>query len=233
MLFSMDLTGWRSDRRGMTKFIQGIFLLTAFSASANAASFVVSNVTNGLSDTVYTEDGKLMTSGFVTIGYFNAGFDVDAAAGTNNFSALIQNFVVVNSAQIGGLSPSLNGSFAGYAESGTSVNLGTIGAGNPLLGRDIYSLLGDSSSASTFNSTTLLGLLKVGIILNDDVQPQTYSSNPQGATILLGSTGTISGNLAGVGEGTHPTVDISFPEASSSAILGVFGLLGLLARRRA
>ena len=213
--------------------------LMAGSINSNAASFVISNVVSGPGDTLYADaDNNLMSSGTVAIGYFNPDIDVSTISGaTDKISALyavLGSFVTVTSQAPGSLSVTLGGSFAGYAEQAEPTPIGTITTGNALLNRSIYSILTNASSIASATASSQFAFLLIGTINDDNPDEYLYTSNPVNAPII-GSIGSYTGNAAGFGtvEDTYVTLKMatSIPEPSA-ALLGAFGVLGLLRRRR-
>ena len=171
-----------------------IYLFVAL--SANAATFIVNNVQTGTaaSDTIYANsDGSLSSGGIVTIGYFASGFDVNA--NLSNYAALRSNFTTVTSELTGSNSPSLAGSFAGFVEQSNPTEVGHITTGNTLLGRGVYSFIGN---LSTLAASTQLGLIFIQNIANDVPFNNAYSSSPHGLSPLIGTTGSYVGNAGGL-----------------------------------
>jgi hypothetical protein len=207
------------------------YLMTAVAgfmfSNAQAATMVVSNVVDGLSETLYSTGptGPLMSSGIATIGYFSSGYVITGVAATD-----IAAFTIVSSAVIGGNSEDLGGSFAGYAQS-AAVNLGTITTGNVLLNRPVYSFVSSLATLAGSEKSNLI-LVQVGTILDDNPVPNAYSSNPAANLPVAGygAVGTFTGNAGGQGSATYNTL-YAVPEPSA-ALLGAFGVLGLLRRRR-
>lgn len=194
----------------------------AMMGSANAAIFVVSNVVDGVSETLYANSQSLLlTSGVATIGYFPDGFVIN----TSNIPNLITNFTIVSTGVIGGPSADLGGSFAGYAQS-DPVDVGAI-TGPPLLGRPVYSFMGNAASLVASDA---FALIQVASILTDAAATNTYTSNPGLAVPIIGTIGSFTGNAGGQGSATYRTLNL-VPEPSA-ALLGALGALGLLRRRR-
>ena len=206
-------------------------LITLFAATSNsfAATALVSNVVAGPGDTLYADSsGSLLSSGIVTVGYFGSGFDVNANLADQG--SLVGSFTSVTSQQFGQSVTDLGGGiFAGYVQ-GTIDAIGNITTGNALLGRALYSFIG--------NAATLAGSTEVALVLlqniGDDVPTeQAYSGNPAGLTPTIGTIGSFMGDASGSGSATHPTVQtaVLVPEPST-LLLSAFGVLGLLRRKR-
>ncbi len=196
----------------------------ALLSTAGAATFVVSNVVDGLSETLYQDAGGLLNSGgTATIGYFTSGYVITGVAATD-----LAAYTIVSTGVIGGPSDDLGGSFAGYAQSAV-VNVGTITTGNVLLDRPVYSFMGNLGTLATSDAWILI---QVGTIGNDVPFEQAYSSNP-GTAVPVAGYGVVSsftGNAAGQGSTTYST--LQFVPEPSAALLGALGALGLLRRRR-
>jgi hypothetical protein len=197
----------------------------ALFSSANAATFVVSNVVDGLSETLYQNgNGTLNSGGIATIGYFTSGYTITGVAATD-----LAAFTIVTSAEIGGASVDLGGAFAGYAQS-DAVDVGTITTGNVLLNRPVYSFIGNLATLASSNAWILI---QVGTITDDVPTANDYSSNPA-ANLPVAGYGQVgpgfTGNAGGQGSSTYST--LQFIPEPSAALLGAFGVLGLLRRRR-
>ncbi len=195
-------------------------------ANANAATFTVSNVVDGLSETLYQNaDGTLNSGGIATIGYFTAGYTI-----TGDSLLDLAAYTIVSTAEIGGPSLDLGGAFAGYAQSDL-VDVGTITAPNALLGRPIYSFVGDGA---TLAASTQFILVQVGTIFDDTPVPQDYTSNPGLANPVAGYgvVGSFTGNASGLADDETTYRTLQFVPEPSAALLGALGALGLLRRRR-
>ena len=206
-----------------------VLLFASVSFSANAATAIVTNVQTGTADTLYADStGTLLDGGIVSIGYFSAGFDVNANIADQ--SALVTDFTVLTSALAGSPSPNLGGSFPGFVEQAATTDFGTITGANQLLGRQLYSFIG--------NQATLLGSSEVALVLlqtiADDVPtPNDYNSNPSSLTPTIGTVGSFTGNASGFGNATQPTIQtVQLVPEPSTLLLSAFGVLGLLRRKR-
>jgi len=213
----------------MKSKLLAIAVLAGGLCSANAADYAINNVAQGIGDTLYASNANVPLSGaVVTMGIFAAGFDVQANLG--NSAALIANFTIFASGTTGNNSASLGGSFAGYAEY-DPVDGALVTTGNALLGRTLYSFIGN---AATLGASTQFGLLNMGLIKDDVPNENLYSSNPAAAVAapLIGSLGTVNGDF-GSGVGVYNTLKLApiVPEPSA-ALLGLLGAVGLLRRRR-
>jgi hypothetical protein len=198
----------------------------AFTMSSQAASVVVSNVGDGLTDVLFQNgDGSLLSGGVVAIGYFPAGYTFTTT------TAAVTDFITMASALAGSLSDTLGASFAGYVEAAPVVSSpATITVGNALLGRALYVFIGD---ASTLATSTNFALQQSGAIADDVPNDQLYTANLSGApTPVFGTVGTFTGDAGGQGSSTYSTLQIAAIPEPSAALLGAIGALGLLRRRR-
>jgi hypothetical protein len=221
-----------------------IKLLTAVifcgaSGFSNAANYVISNVNDGLTDTLYADsDNELLSDGVVTLGVFPTSFDVES--NLDNISILVDNFTqIFASGAIGGLAPSLGeGSFPGYAEH-NPVDSAPLLTGNSLIGRTLYLFAGDGTTLAASDNVALLNM---GLLQNEDGGELDYVANPQARVIdptpsndplfgvLIGNLDTKTGNFGGQGSSTFTTLQL-VPEPSTTLLAAVTAL-GLLRRRR-
>lgn len=214
-----------------TKLLAGALLFATGSISS-AANYIISNVSDGLTDTLFAnEDNSLSTGGVVSLGVFTAGFDV--AANLGNYAILASNFTTVFASGLtGGPSGSLGLALApGYTENPTVDNAPLL-TGNTLINRTLYLFAGNLGTLAT---STQVALLNMGLLQNEDGGELDYVANPsfRVGSPLIGKFGTQSGNLGGQGVSTFPTLQLqsAIPEPSA-ALLGAVGALGLLRRRR-
>jgi hypothetical protein len=203
--------------------------LLALASVSSGAIYNINNVVNGTSDTVYADSSNsLLTGTIVTIGVFPSGFSLGTSL--TDKATLLSNYTTLSSGLTGGTSSSLGGNPAGYAEYDPD-DQASILTGNPLLGRSLYSFMGN---AATLAASTQFSLVLLGSINEDLPNEFSYSSNPGGLTPVIGTLGTFAGDLGG-GPGNFTTLKtaslVAVPE-SSAAILGAVGALGLLRRRR-
>lgn len=204
--------------------------------ASSAATIQFSNVDSGPGDTLYAAvDGNLISGTPVFSGYFNAdSVTFNFAMSVTNFdiAALRDNFNILTSATIGSNSATLGGSFPGYIES-SSVSIGVIGSGNPLIGQRLYQFFGDAADLAT---STAFALFDTGIDIVEDSVEVPYTLNLAVGSIVIGNTGSFVGNASGVGVGgsptdVHPTVQLAVPEPSA-LLLSAFGTLLMLRRKR-
>lgn len=206
-----------------TAFVASTMLLVGASVS-NAASFALSNLVDTVSDTLLADSaGVPMSGGVAALGYFPAGVIITSMA---DLQANLSSFTSLSSAAIGDTAASLGGlDVAGYALGPTS-DIGNITTGNPLLGRTLYTLFGEGADLA---ASTAFGAIQVGTILDDVPFSQSYTGNPTGGTVVVGTSGSFTGDV-GFGSSTYGTVNL-VPEPSAM-LLGALGALGLLRRRR-
>jgi hypothetical protein len=205
--------------------------------SADAGTVLATNINTAEGDTVITSSsGALIDGGVVAVGYFLSTFDVAAAVAANDYDALISNFVTINSSFVGETTVDFGVDLAGY------YTLSSFDYGAPSvesLGRILYTFFGDGI---TLGSSTEIGLVEFSeVIDSDNPTPDSnrlrlFTEQTGGEwTVLIGATGTsVTVDLTSVGLGIVETPSFvlqTIPE-TSTAILGAFGALGLLRRRR-
>ncbi len=215
--------------------------MVACIVTSNAATMIVNNIVDyAAGDTLYAKNnGALMNSGLVTIGYFAAGITQTQIDTVPELYAqlLAGSFTLVTSAIPGSSNPFVE-SVAGYASQEVPTSIGAIATGNALIGRTVYSIVTDAniftvgSGAGQINGGSNFALLSVGTIINDTPFEGAYDSNPKGITPIIGAIGSHNGSPGGTaGEGAYTTLQMAIPE-TSSVLLGALGALGLLRRRR-
>jgi hypothetical protein len=210
-------------------FAAAVFI--AASGLSSGANYIISNVSDGLTDTLFaTADNQLSTGGVVSLGVFASGFDV--SANLSDYSALVSNFTTIfASGATGGASGSLGlASAPGYTENATVDNAPLL-TGNPLIGRTLYLFAGN---LATLAASPQLALLNMGPLQNEDGGELDYVANPafRVGNPLIGAFGTLSGDLGGQGVSTFTTLQMQPIPEPSAALLGAIGALGLLRRRR-
>lgn len=202
------------------------FLVMA--SGVQAASYYAFNSQAGNATDVLIENvnGSLSSGGIVAIGHFTGGAPSSSLA---NIATTIGNFQLQTSTLTGAFNASLEGTFAGYYESAI-VSGPQILAGNSLIGQGVYLFAGN---AATLAASTAWALVQVGTYIPDNppliVQ---YTANAKTAvttpvSIVFGMVGSAANPLGG----TSSTLQLVVPEPSA-ALLGAFGVLGLLRRRR-
>ncbi|RYZ90968.1 MAG: hypothetical protein EOP06_07290 [Proteobacteria bacterium] len=202
--------------------------LLGFAGFSNAAIYSLNNVVNGPGDTLHANSlNQLSTGTVVTIGVFTAGFDL--ASSLTDQAALLTNYTTLTSGLTGGPSETLGAALApGYIELAAD-DQPSITGNNPLIGRSLYSFIGN---AATLALSTEFALVLLGTIQEDLPNELSYSSNPGGISPLIGKLDSFTGEAA-AGTGTYVTLQtqVIVPEPSA-ALLGMVGALGLLRRRR-
>jgi hypothetical protein len=205
-----------------------LFSFAFLTANASAASFQVTNLLDGQTDRLYADpSGVPLQSGIATLGYFPSGFSVSTNVG---ISDLINNFTVVTSGTIGGLSESLGGGYAGYVE-GQFVQPFTINFGSPLIGRPVYTFLGNGA---TLAQSTAFALYQSGTFSEDVPIPGDYTSRSYIGSPVIGTFGLSAPiNYPFNGFATqYPTLKLVAVPEPSAALLGAIGCTALLRRRR-
>ena len=203
--------------------------LMAMASNSNAAVYTVSNVATGYgySDAlIQLEDNSLASGGIAALGYFSAAPSGDLA----NIATTISNFTILASALTGSYSETLGGSCAGYVD--TTIQGAAVIEPSSLIGQSLYFFVGN---ASTLAASTQWALVQVATILSDDPFEQGYVAQPYGLTPIIGTIGSYTGNPSII-EGTDTFTTLKLVSAvpePTTALLGAFGALGLLRRRRA
>jgi len=216
-----------------------IFLLGAISTvlsvcSTNAAIYALFNAANGFgppSDTLWANpNGSLMDgTGFVTMGYFGASI-VDADIDT--IPELVSQLAGFTQLQTS--TPNVSDIWTLFTEPGYIGNdnndTANITSGNPLLGRRLYCIASNAASVAVANATHGFSVFLIDTIKDDSAVENTYVANPSGVIPILGTISSISHTSTNFGSGTYTTL-VMVPEPSA-ILLGAFGALGLLRRRR-
>jgi len=205
--------------------------LLAGALTSNAATYAIINVTSGPgSDTLWANvDGTLMNgTGFVTMGYFATNpltTDIDTIA---ELVALKSTFTAVQTA-----TPGLSVNFAApgfLAEEAVSVS--SITGSNALIGRKLYAIASNAASLAAATALDAFSLFEVATIGDDSPIEQAYVASPSGVTPIIGELDSGDFGDLGLGEGTYTTLKLVGVPEPSAALLGAFGVLGLLRRRR-
>lgn len=202
-------------------------------SSASAATLAVTNVATGLGDAdalFENVDGTLVDGGIVALGYFGSN---NPSGNIADIAATLADFTSLATGVIGGYSASLEGNYPGYVEA-TNVELGDLLAGNALIGKKLYAFVGNQSELSL---STAFALYLVDTFVEEEAGlGGTYLAQPFGITPLIGSVDSITTLSPAVVSGdpeTYTTLKLAqaVPEPSAT-LLGAFGALGLLRRRR-
>ena len=204
--------------------------LIAGVVACNAAGVMIVNIDAGVGDTLYaTSNNTLMSSGLVTMGYFPATITTADIDTLPELLLNLNNYTTITSAVPGTVSTLLGTANPGYVDQpGFNTSLGSVTAGNPLLGRMLYSIV---TNGNTLTGNTEYALVAIGALKDDVPFANDYVSNPKGLLPIIGTLGAFNGD-AGGGDGSYGTLKmLAVPEAST-ALLGALGALGLLRRRR-
>lgn len=204
-------------------------------SSIDAATMLISNVSNGTGDTLWALNNNTpMSSGVVVMGYFPASVLVSEINTINGLVSKLGQFVSVSTVNISAVDPTLEGAFNGYAESDAVTVPGSpLNAGNALLGRTVYQIVTNASSLAVATVSNQFGLLSYGTFLGDQPIEQPFDGSPTlGQPIITGGVGSFVVNDGSFYQnGQYNTFKLNIPEPST-AILGAIGALALIRRRR-
>lgn len=216
------------------KLLSLISLYVVCVVPASAATMAVNNLVSGPGDILYADSNNVpMFGGIVTMGYFAVGIMPTTITELQTALAASQ-YTLVTNASVGNTSFVFGSDVDGYAtQSGiTTVAGGSVLGGGELFGRPIYSIVADNSDLSL---ATEFALVQIGSFASDEPFEQSYTSNPAGGTVVIGSLSSIDLNpdpALPSGNGTYTTlVAVAVPEPST-ALLSAFGVLALLRRKR-
>jgi len=214
--------------------VLGVASAASFAGTVTALNF---NDLNLADDIVVASSSSTALSGtIVAVGWYNSGFDVSAAVAANNYSSLssASNFNVLTSALSGDTTSAFGSNIAGYFET-PNQNYGSPTAGM-LASPQLYILFG--SGATLASPTSEYALVRFNDFIDPDVpfaDSNTLNLTGGSYTILAGTTGTAIVNLSSVGgsatESNTSLNLVAVPEPTST-LLGAFGGLALLRRRR-
>ena len=205
--------------------------LVAGALTSNAATYSLFNVAGGPGvDTLWANaDGTLMNgTGFVTMGYFATNpltTDIDTIA---ELVALKSTFTSVQTATPGNSAAFTAPGF--LAEDAAVVS--SITGSNALIGRKLYAIASNASSLAAATALDAFSLFEVATIGDDSPIEQAYVASPSGVTPIIGELDSGDFGDLGLGEGTYTTLKLVGVPEPSAALLGAFGVLGLLRRRR-
>jgi len=207
--------------------------LVAGAIASNAATFALVNLVGGPGvDTLWANaDGTLMNgTGFATIGYFDIGVstsDIDTIA---ELVALKSSFTAWQTA-----TPGLSVAFAqpGFLAEDPTDSVQITGS-NALIGRTLYAIASNATDLASATVSNAFSLFEVTTIKDDNPFEQNYNANPAGVTPIIGELGLYndSADSFGLGAGNYTTLKLVGVPEPSAALLGAFGVLGLLRRRR-
>jgi len=198
-------------------------------ASANAASVlgitfdfsgpptVVSGVTLGGVNVNVTQGITAST------GYFNSTFNVTTAVDNSDWAGILANFNIVSTAIVGGTAGLYGENYAGLYDTGQGPLTAT--AGSPAIGQNLFTLFG--------TGLNVLGLVDSGqVVAVDGFPPTDYTLYPATGTVLVGSIGTSTFSAENLGITDQTATALQLIPEPSVALLGAFGVIGLLRRRR-
>jgi hypothetical protein len=224
----------------MNNILKSAIAAVALVGSAHAGSVSSTNISVGSGDLLIENNGAFLSSGSASAGYFNAGFDVAAAVASQNFGALVQNFNVLASAQIGDTTNLLGANVTGYYAIGDT----DYGAPGARTGAVLYTFFTTATALSSANAgSDAFGLVQSSLTIDAETFPPDSNSivvsNGTDATGVKSTVllGTVTPGTADLGPlSTGPTSVnglnlVSVPEPSV-ALLGLLGLAGLVRRRR-
>jgi hypothetical protein len=206
--------------------------------SIDAATMLISNVSNGPGDTLWALNNNTpMSNGVVVMGYFPASVLPSEINTIGGLVSKLSQFVSVSTVDISAVDSTLSGAFNGYAESSGAVTVpgSPLNAGNALLGRTVYQIVTNASSLGVATASNEFALLSYGTFLGDQPVEQPFDGNPTlGQSIISGGVGSFVVNDGSFYEnGTYSTLKLAtaIPEPST-ALLGAIGAMALLRRRR-
>lgn len=208
-------------------------------SSVEAATMLISNVSNGPSDTLWAlSNNTPMSNGTVAMGYFPANVEL---ADINTISGLLANlgqFVSVSTVDISAVDSTLSGAFAGYAEAadagGVTVPGSPLNAGNALLGRTVYQIITDAASLGGATLSNQFGLLSYGTFLGDQPVEQQFNGSPTLGTPIItdGADEFIVSDGSFYENGTYNTFKLSVVPEPSTVLLGAIGAFAFFRRKR-
>lgn len=208
-----------------------VTVLAAMISVSSAANYYVNNVVAGDTTDVLLQNsvpdgGTLSSGGIIAIGYFTAGLPSTSLV---DIDLIVAGFTSEAFVLSGTNSVDLGGSFAGYFQSDIIAG-GTITGLDSRIGLGVYLFAGN---AATLATSTGFALMQVGTIADDVPFNQQYTADPAIGVIVgdIGTLGLFTGD-SGVAVGTFTTLQLSVIPEPSVALLGAFGILGLLRRRR-
>lgn len=201
----------------------------------NAATIIITNANDGLTDTLYADiNNVLLSGGIVSTGYFSSTVTTTDIDTVPELFANLTDFTTVTSVSFGSFSNTLSGVYAGYADqfpNATSVPGSPINAG-ALLGRTIYTIVTDATSLLAATSTSGFALFQSGVLTGDDPNEVQITATPAGVSPIIGGTDSVTGDFAGQGVGTFSTLTLAAVPEPSALLLSAFGALVLLRRKR-
>lgn len=172
----------------------------------HAAIFILSNTVSGSGDSdalIQKADGSLLSGGIAAIGYFPVGYSI--SSNMSDIFTTLQNFNLITSVSVGGLSTSLGLRAPGYFEAEPFAGPAITDPSN-LIGNQLYLFVGDGD---TLASSTQVGLKQIAKIQDDVPNEQEYLANPKGGWLpVIGDFGSYIGNASGMGSSTYQTLQM-------------------------
>ena len=202
---------------------------------SNAGTLAASNLAALAGDTLIAINDVPVPVGSAVAqaGYFNVGFDVDAAAAAGDYTELIANFNALGTGVIGNTAGLLGANVAGLYD--VNADYGN-SAGQPFEGALLYTFIGNKLDLA---SSTGYALINSGETADPDgATPDSNLMPLLGGTYLIGTVGggttadlspILGAGNENVAMGTFNLVVVPEP---SALLLGLVGFVGLLRRRR-
>jgi hypothetical protein len=213
-----------------------LFSLFSLTISGNAASVIISNANDGLTDTLYADSSNnLLSSGIVATGYFSSTIATSDIDTLPELFANLTDFTTITSISFGSESGTLGGIFPGYADqfpNSTTVLGSPIVTGNALLGRTVYTIVTNAASLGAADNTSEFALFQSGVLVGDDPNEVQITATPAGVTPIIGEFDSLTGDLAGQGSSTFTTLKLAAVPEPSALLLSALGVLALLRRKR-
>lgn len=204
-------------------------------SSVNAATVIITNANDGLTDTLYAnESNVLLSAGVVSTGYFAASVNLADIDTIPELFAALGGFTTITSRDFGLTSLTLGGIFAGYADQFSVPGATSIGPVNaaPLLNRVIYTIVTDAATLGGATLTSGFALFQSGVLSGDTPNEVQITVSPPTSGAIIGGNDTVTGNFGGQGSATFNTLTLASVPEPSTALLGALGILALLRRRR-
>lgn len=206
-------------------------LFACFAAtSAHAGTISLDTLVDGNGNDYVFRDmaGVNMSSGIVTVGVFSTLSD--GVVGSQSFSTLANDFAVLGSDLFNDIDSPFTEPVAGMTSIDT--NYGAPGANQ---GKTIYILVGNNSA--NLSASSQFFLLRTTSVIDADAPSDSNTLSLATSTVVFGTpqnNGVYDGDsieLSSSQPATNAINMVAVPEPSA-AVLGAFGALGLLRRRR-
>lgn len=211
--------------------------------NAMAGTVSIQSITDGMGGTttpgetmILSVGGSPLASGFAGGGYFSiTDAEVNLAVSSSNFALLAQSFVSIASDNFASGVNTVFG--AGNIPGFYAANPVSYGAPGSLLGKTLYTFIGDGASLLASGA---FALYRHADTIDADLPFEDGNSLLlANGTLLVGTTGTGTYNSTGInpdsGSANQSVGTIRLVQAipePSTALLGAIGALGLLRRRR-